>query len=1198
MSELATNNVPRPSLTPAQQRAVLARHPLIGLSAGAGSGKTSVLVERFLSLVEEGCNPTDILAVTFTEKAAAEMKERIIQRLDECGNQDARRHTEAAYISTIHGLCARLLRENPLAARLDPGFRVMDALTRGVFLDEALERLYEDAWYRDASERFGTDDRTGYPLLFVLIRDAALKPREFGADAPAEAAFTPEQHVAEALRRLDTFMAAEWSTACVRVLAVAEAIVAMQVGGAVRGAQHQEMCRVLDALRDTTVPDSEIARRFCNSTGFTGSVKNHPRIGEVRTVFGAVRDIFKRCAEFDREAEERLEREVIAPLKTEIYRCAARLREEYDTVKRERGLLDFEDLQAQAVELLEDEAVRREYGARFRHILLDEAQDTNPVQMRLIERLRAGGANLFSVGDLKQAVYGFRGAEVTLFRELSEAAGDGRMSLADNFRSRAEILNLVNAVGERLWTTGPVRFESLVAGLDYPSVRTTPRVEICCFEPAATEREGGQTGEESAEEVRLREGARLAQWIRDAVEGNEQRAPLEIYDSRRKVMRAVRYGDIAILTRTRTGVPAYEHSLAEGGIPYVKDGGRGYFEGPEVQDVLNALRILLNPLDDAVLLAVLRSPMFGWRDADLVRLRRVAAKRPLWRALEQGFVPEERRSTPDAFRALSELRAWSAVLPSAALIERVLERTHYRAALLQTPRGRPRVANLAKLVEFARACAELDGPSLARFVERATLAERHLADEGDAAIAAAEDDVVTVSTIHGAKGLEWPVVLLPCLDTDFCGSRHGSGFSAPDGALLVEPYDDRGETLKPGSHRLVRSWIREREQAEARRIFYVALTRAREYLVLSGQAAYPKTPDPDRFTKPIDWLTMALGVAGQEHDSRDVDFGGASLRLSFAQPDTGGTPTRVGADPLAEARRRITRGEHVRWGSNLEQVGAAEITRVIDGIFGPGALNGDRREAAPLTTTVTRLTYFYRCPRVYYYDLVLQAEEHPRARRKSAGEEVKQLTAVELGTRVHELLERADLSADAAAEAVRLAASETAVSDADRARMLRMLTNVLSDPIMDRARSAPTLEREYPFYLGLGDSVVQGVIDLAFTDAEGRGVVLDYKSNDLAASDRVNVLTAHYRPQIELYALAAKKAGLMDPSEATLYFLNQPVARALPMDAERLERIEGKAIEVLGKIRREEWDTEPGEKCRGCGYRKRGFCEVGRQWQG
>ena len=154
----------------------------------------------------------------------------------------------------------------------------------------------------------------------------------------------------------------------------------------------------------------------------------------------------------------------------------------------------------------------------------------------------------------------------------------------------------------------------------------------------------------------------------------------------------------------------------------------------------------------------------------------------------------------------------------------------------------------------------------------------------------------------------------------------------------------------------------------------------------------------------------------------------------------------------------------------------------------------------------------------------------------------------------------------------------------------------MADPILDRARAAKRLEREYQFYLGVGGTIVQGVIDLVFEDADGRGVVLDYKSNDLAAPDRVNVLSEYYRPQIELYALAASKGGLVRPAEATLYFLNKGIARTHVVDERRLEVVEAAAEDTLSRISRGAWDTEPGEKCRGCGYRKRGFCEVGKRW--
>ncbi len=234
---------------------------------------------------------------------------------------------------------------------------------------------------------------------------------------------------------------------------------------------------------------------------------------------------------------------------------------------------------------------------------------------------------------------------------------------------------------------------------------------------------------------------------------------------------------------------------------------------------------------------------------------------------------------------------------------------------------------------------------------------------------------------------------------------------------------------------------------------------------------------------------------------------------------------------------------------------------------------------------------------VYYFDLVLQIDEHPRGRGKAAMTAAKRMSALDRGTLVHELLERADLTAIPSAETERLVGELTDIEPNERSRIAGMLGNVLGDPLLERARSATRLEREYPFYLEIGGSTVQGVIDLVFRDAEGRGVVVDYKSNDLAAPGRLATLTELYRPQIELYALAARRAGLVEPTEGTLYFLNKAQAVTTPLDAEKLDAVEEQASDTLGRIARGAWDTQPGEKCRSCGYRKRGYCEVGKAFK-
>ena len=808
-----------------QEAAIRARAPLVALSAGAGSGKTTVLVERFIDLVQrDSVSPLEILAITFTEKAAAEMKERIVRSFEDRKDVANRRQAEAAYISTIHGFCARILRENPLAARLDPSFRVMDDLTRSVYLDERLDELYADDWFAEHVKLLSKRYLSDRPALIEIIEEAAFLPAEFGRLGTTEESFTLEEHVAEAMRRVRQFWNGQWAHARTSLLTAEPLIASAEVTGPARRAHHQAMCGVIRDLAHNEAIDTSLAERFGACAGFTAGVVAVDR-EPIKTVLDPLKAIFKGCVSVDFEAIERQEREVFAPLKVKIYEYATETRRKYEAFKRQHGYLDFEDMQRRALDLLDDADVRAAYGRRFKHILLDEAQDTNDVQMRIVERLQDGRQSLFAVGDVKQAIYGFRGANPEIFQALchserSEESSTSRpralyrddedsspslgmttgslgmtLSLVDNYRSRGGVIDVVNAVGERLWSDGSIAFEPLRAEFPYEAHDSDPRVELWVMEQRKAE---GDEEKDTADDVREREGVKIAAWIRAQVDGDGVGGapPLTVYDRATGKYRRVRYGDIAILSNTRLPFPAYERALAELGIPFVKDGGREFFLGREVQDLLAAIRVIHNPLDDLNLLAALRSPLFGWGDRDLVRLRVAAGEgKSLWSGLPR-VEPNDATAARDAYESLRTLRQYAAYVPPVGLIEMICEVTAYRAALLCLPRGRAQVANIDKLIEFARGTAELDGPSLASFVHRADLAEKYLAGETDAPIATTGDDVVVISTIHGAKGLEWPVVVLAAIDSDFARVDSTSRYLAPEGALILQYKDETGEQVR------------------------------------------------------------------------------------------------------------------------------------------------------------------------------------------------------------------------------------------------------------------------------------------------------------------------------------------------------------------------------------------------------------------
>jgi len=543
------------------------------------------------------------------------------------------------------------------------------------------------------------------------------------------------------------------------------------------------------------------------------------------------------------------------------------------------------------------------------------------------------------------------------------------------------------------------------------------------------------------------------------------------------------------------------------------------------------------------------------------------------------------------------LRQQAAFAVPVALIELLCDVTAYRAALLCLPRGRAHVANIDKLIEFARATALLDGPSLTKFLLRAGLAEKYLGNETDAPASSVGDEAVVLSTIHGAKGLEWPVVILAGLDSDYARTEVTSRYYAPEGALILQIKRDDEEPLRSAANAALLATARARDEAEGRRLFYVGMTRARERLILTSTYPYGDPKDsPGKLDKPVKWLAGALEIAESLPEGRVQQLGQAGVQVECFSPERIAPMRDVAAQQLdaslAAARQAVRDSLPVVW--EAPNGLADDVNAIVSRVMSRATEVRQPRSLA--ITTVTQLVYYFRCPLVYYFSLVLQVDEHPRGRGKAGATVKRRSSALERGERIHKLLERADFTGAPVAEAARLANQLDDVEPDEAAKFEGLLRNVLADPLIERVRSASRVEREYSFFLDVGGTMVQGVIDLVFEDAQSRGVVVDYKSNDLAGPGRVETLTELYRPQIELYALAAKRAGLVEPNEGTLYFLNRAQSVPLPVDAERLETAERRVSDGLTSIARSAWDTEPGEKCRGCGYRKRGYCEVGKQF--
>ncbi len=1133
----------------------------LAVTAGAGAGKTTVLVDRFVQIARDPkLGPERILAITFTRKAAVEMKERAIRVFEQAGEVDLRRQTEAAYISTIHGFAERVLRERPFDARIDPAFTVLTEYDQAIFLQQALQTMYARPDLRAFAPRLGKE-RVGGWRVFSLVRDVAQRMREGSAAVRTEAGVigNDDACIALGLERAQAHVRRMEA----RMLAVLRMLHPLIDGATFksRGSKYQQWQNYLEATRGclaaASVSDPAAVWR---ATSFTSEIPPGER-EPIRAFIDQIKKLAPDATYADWGAQEALERELL-PLKRAIYAAADVITATYLAHKRRTGALDFHDLQHRTAALLRDNAaVRGEYADRFRHILLDEAQDTDELQYGIVESLRGSPARntLFIVGDPKQAIYEFRGANPDVFHAaLARLPEPDRLQLPENFRSRPEIVSFINGVGPSLL---PDQFVQIVARADYggQALGAVPAVTALYAVAQETSADGEKPRFEPIAELRPREAAAVAEEIVRLL----REAPLvRDPDSREVRWTPLRPRHVAMLFRTRTAIPYFERALADRGVPYVTASGQGFYNRAEVLDCMMLLRVVAQPLDDLAMAAVLRSPFAGASDADLWRLRTLdgdtARRRPraLYYALGR-YAPLAEFHT-----RLVELRRRTRGGRASEVLEDALRTFDYAAAVAAHQDGPAMLGNLAKLRRQVRNFGAMSPLDAYLELERT---RELMPQESTAALVGAADDVVVLTTIHQAKGLEWPIVCLPNLQASGSGTR--TEFSARHGVVTCKPLDANGEVANLMSLAAICNELDQRAEAEERRLLYVALTRSRERLILSASVKPTQlvAKEEDAFRAPLSFLLRSTEGTLRDPGERDHDsyrtvvrhLNGAAAECTLFERST----------PLA---RSIT----------PRVVVAHAPERSI-------------AAALPVSLKVTELLSYRRCPQVYRFSHTLDISENLPHRAVVRGTAESGLSPVELGTVVHAMLERVRFDApDSAAEVTRLLDGARAE---DIPALRRMLDGVINGEIGEAVRVAARVEREWSFAVRVGGVLMEGVIDLAIQAPDGRWTVLDYKSNDFSRTGRLDYLVDYYRPQLDLYALALSQSGLGVVSECALVFLNGPRVQRWAFDAEAGE-IAHWSRETVERIAAEDYRTMAGPKCELCGYRKRKVCDIGRTW--
>jgi len=1032
------------------------------VSAGAGSGKTRVLVERFLwAVTEKGIEPDRVLAITFTDKAANEMKERLIAICRDRGLHKLRRKLDTAYISTIHGFCSRLLKENPIEAGVDPAFSVLAEGEAEILLNRVLDRLFEE----------GSGNERWISLLALVGEEnlrAAVKKfydLERALEGENTTIFKSDPMIKEQKKMIDR---AEKALGCLGMKERQRAL-------CVEGKSGWDKINSLSSAKE----------------GLRAQGKDKERISETQQLIGAC--VTLAVQEISHEYKKSFE---------EIF---LKFKEAYEAEKKGMAAYDFDDLLVWAHKLLNgasapQKAVCRRMRDKFTAILVDEYQDTSALQNKIILRIKNKN-NLFIVGDKQQSVYGFRWADPGVFEAHLKNPSSRSIRLSENFRSREAILRFVNALFIKIAPNDD--FEPLLARREFKTAKAHA-VELLCV-----------PRENDLDRARVIEARSIARRIQEMHEDGTA------------------YGDMAMIFRSLSKSYLYEKELSDLGIPYVVTKGGGFFEKPEVLDLVNFLKVIENPSEDIALACVLRSPLVAVSDDALFWMAQ--AKRSLGdeASLSDSFerfekiqeIPQSDRDKLSRFsRLLGELRTRKNSLKLSEILQTALSRTDYEAKILTRPDGVQRLANVRKLWELARELENKNILGIDEFVRYLqNLSEREVT-EPEARLAGEKSQAVRLSTIHAAKGLEFGCVIAADLGHGESKNRKDVFLSLPDAGLGMKlPSATSGKWLKDFDYARSEEKMSEREDAEEDRLLYVALTRAEDHLILSG-AVEPDPKTKESASRPSYIKRVAAAVGWTESAAGEIEFEGVKIRLC---PVHKHVAKKMAARPFDEKKLAAFVAEAGAESDKFAERplnGAADARRSFDGGRFQPVIKPYRETQDRTVTELVAATGLTFLP------------EKKDAEEEWAQDEEWRTPANEFGTLFHRFMQHL-----AQGRPKKIAASDfkspifERLSADEKIRMREGILGFWHGPWGEAVRRARHCYPELPFIFKTPHGLLKGQIDLVFKTRQGEWVIVDYKTNRITPSQKEAVALG-YEMQLALYALAFKKLYGEEPKKGVLYF--------------------------------------------------------------
>ncbi|TCS84578.1 UvrD-helicase domain-containing protein [Tepidibacillus fermentans] len=1182
-------------LTEEQAYAVDTLHVNCIVPAGAGSGKTRVLVERYVKIIEESQHIPHILekivAITFTEKAAREMKERIrkemVERQDHAKvNQNWQQaelwqeniqRLERATISTIHSFCAKILREFPIEAKIDPEFQVLDQTQmRWLLLDvveKELKKQLEEERTKGISALYQWVIASGFHRAVRQIVKVYEQVKNSGYSLQEVRKLTEEQFKKSPY---------EWLIGFDEVIDAGDALYHANAQDGNKNfktfqSQWPDLKETLIKAKNQGNDLEHVIETLVKLT--SGNLGK----GEVKEQRGLVNQLAKDLLD-QLAGVEHLEWEKV--VLESFYPLLEQIEKKINQEKERLNGLDFDDLQLRVVQLLrENQEVRKSIQNRYSYFLLDEFQDNNQIQKMLIslllkdERGIIEPGRLFVVGDPKQSIYRFRGADVYVFKEMEKEIIEmnGRVApLQFNFRSHPDIIQFVNHFFQKIMSTDPNSPNYYKDAIAKGNVECQENpIE---FIPIYHDREDEESArEKEAEAIALR----IEQLLK----------------------RGVQPGEITILFRAMLDIKTYEQAMSKRRIPYYVMGGRGFYQKQEIHDLIHVLKYIFDPSNKIALAGILRSPMVGIQDDTLYWVMSRLSSQPVHHlSLSLDDLEEnEKKKLEHFFSWLNQVQNKVSRIKVSELLRFFLELTYYKAILLSLPQGRQAVANIDKLIRFAENFPGDNPYSIDEFLMRFDRLVEDEDQETEAAIESEMGNTVKLMTIHQSKGLEFPFVFVPDLARKPISEDSLIRFDSDFGLTCKVPIEEEGfaESIR---YHVSREKEKKLDREESARILYVAMTRAEKKLFLSGKVEEAKNKedlkDVLKESTWIKWLDAVLRMENISLQDRQWPYVLKNGEIAKIQ---------VMIEHLLE--KSLEKKQDLEEKQDIDQVPHEELEQVewpedqevfIDYTKSLALSPADNRYS------ISSIKRYQQCPRYYYFtdrlslfhivDWITDQDQEYLLEEDIENEQEEEFQPLSLspslkGSIVHYVFEQLTLFPERVNDWQQITETglinqgyELSLVNQEEWKSFLIQVNQYVSDFRESPYFATKKENiwtEFDVTLSLKNGQVNGTIDRLEFHSDGTFTIVDYKTDQKMDVEQ-------YRSQILTYALAVWKQFNRIPKEGKLYYIRHNQTEIIPIDVAMLENWEAKLEKILEKLNHStviEDFPKNNQHCYFCSYR-------------